>query len=406
MQRLFRAWLAVALTAIAIAASAQTPITLDDALRRARENAPAVIAARARIEEARSELVGASALFRDNPTAETSIGRRTGDGRDFRDRELQLSQNFELGGRRSIRIDRAEASIVRETAASAEIERAVVADAARAFVQTLAAQERMRLTERSREIARQLLDATERRHRAGDVPDLDVNAARIAAARADSDVLAAEAARAIALGDLRAALGLQQTEAITVVGDLRSRRPPSLAELLAQAAQRPELRVLAAERGIAEQDLRLGRSYTLPDLGARVAMQTEGGEDVVMAGIGVTIPLFQRGQELRAFATARARRAELELEAARLRIEAEVGGAFEAWQRAEEALTTLEQRALPAITDNEALSLRSYEAGQISLPELLVIRREILDAREAYIQRLLDAAEAAIEAEARAGALR
>ena len=56
--------------------------------------------------------------------------------------------------------------------------------------------------------------------------------------------------------------------------------------------------------------------------------------------------------------------------------------------------------------ENDALARRSFEVGQISLPELLLVRRELVDARLEYLNRLLEVAEAAIEQDAAAGVLR
>ena len=57
-------------------------------------------------------------------------------------------------------------------------------------------------------------------------------------------------------------------------------------------------------------------------------------------------------------------------------------------------------------TDDETLSRESYEAGQISLAELLLVRREILETRSDYLSHLLETAIAAADLEASAGVLR
>jgi len=64
------------------------------------------------------------------------------------------------------------------------------------------------------------------------------------------------------------------------------------------------------------------------------------------------------------------------------------------------------QATITALDDNEALARRSYEVGQIGLGEFLLIRRETLEARTAFVQRQLEAAQARIELEARAGVIR
>jgi outer membrane protein TolC len=53
-----------------------TSLTLEQALNRARTRAPALRAARARIEEARGRLQGASILLQANPVIEGTVGPR------------------------------------------------------------------------------------------------------------------------------------------------------------------------------------------------------------------------------------------------------------------------------------------------------------------------------------------
>ena len=65
----------------------------------------------------------------------------------------------------------------------------------------------------------------------------------------------------------------------------------------------------------------------------------------------------------------------------------------------------IELDALALVDENESLAQRSYEAGQISLADLLLIRREALELRHVFLSRLLEATQAGIHLEASAGAL-
>jgi cobalt-zinc-cadmium efflux system outer membrane protein len=109
---------------------------------------------------------------------------------------------------------------------------------------------------------------------------------------------------------------------------------------------------------------------------------------------------------VRAEARARAHRLELELEAARREVRREVSTAFEVYLQQKAAVEELARNALPVLEENESLSRESYEAGQISLAELLLVRREILETRNDYLSRLLDGAIAVADLEASAGVLR
>jgi outer membrane protein TolC len=58
------------------------------------------------------------------------------------------------------------------------------------------------------------------------------------------------------------------------------------------------------------------------------------------------------------------------------------------------------------LDESERLAVRSYELGQISLPDLLLVRREVAEARMAHVTHQTDAAVARVELESRAGMLR
>jgi cobalt-zinc-cadmium efflux system outer membrane protein len=116
--------------------------------------------------------------------------------------------------------------------------------------------------------------------------------------------------------------------------------------------------------------------------------------------------MFARGRDIQAAGLARAARLRAELAATRVRIGVQVQSAFEAYSRRLAALDALEADAVPGIDDNEVLATRSFEAGQIGLPELLLLRREILDTRSQYLETLLEVALARVDLESSAGLLR
>src|SRR5258707_2555307 len=99
----------------------EVTLTLEQALDRAKQQAPVILSAKGRIEEARGRLAGALVRFRDNPLVEFDAGPRFTPAGRIADAELGFSQNFELGGRRHARIAAAESGIARETATSEDV---------------------------------------------------------------------------------------------------------------------------------------------------------------------------------------------------------------------------------------------------------------------------------------------
>jgi cobalt-zinc-cadmium efflux system outer membrane protein len=116
--------------------------------------------------------------------------------------------------------------------------------------------------------------------------------------------------------------------------------------------------------------------------------------------------MFSKGQEQRAAGSARAARQRADLEAARARVQLEVRTAFDALGRRLAALRVLEADAVPGLDENEQLATRSFEVGQLALPELLLVRRELLDTRFQYLDALLEAALAKVDLDASAAMLR
>jgi cobalt-zinc-cadmium efflux system outer membrane protein len=375
-----------------------------DVLARAREQAPQVISGRLALEEVRARLRGASLRFQQNPELEAALGRRNADTNRFTDIELRVSQPFEPGSRRAARVASVNAAIEVGSADVDETIRLVVRAAAVAYYQGLHAAERERLWSAAVQFATGIEEAASRRFRAGDIAILDVNLARAARARARSEQESAGAAKAIAIGELQQLL--QIADSVELVGTLETSNDSDLPTLIQSALQRPELRGFEAAIREAEAEVQLGNTFSKPDYGLGGGYQREGGDRVVFGAITISFPMFAKGQEQRAVGSARAARLRAERDAARARVRVEVASRFRAYEQSLRSLQVLLTDALPSLDENETLSTRSFEVGQIGLPDLLLIRREILDTRFQYLDVLLEVALARIELHASASVLR
>jgi cobalt-zinc-cadmium efflux system outer membrane protein len=379
-------------------------MTLAEVLGRAREQAPQIVSARLALEETRGRLLGASLRFQTNPELAAGLGNRQGPGDRFTDFDIGVGQTLEPGSRRSARIEGAHAAIAQSSADIDETTRIVLRSAAAAYYRALHATERIRLLTATQELAARVHSVADRRFKAGDIAILDVNIARASLARVRAEREGAEAAKALALGELKQLLRLD--EDIAVDGPLAPGSEAELTVVLQAASQRPELRALEAGVQEAEAEQRLGRTFSKPDYGLDVRYSREEGDQIVFGGVKVTLPVFSKGQELRAIGAARATRLRTELEATRTRVQLEVRSAFEGYRRRLAAVRLLEAEAIPGLDENEALTTRSFDVGQLGLLELLLIRREILDTRSQYLDALLEAALARIDLDASAAVLR
>jgi len=386
-------------------AAAQTRVmALAEVLARAREQAPQIVSARLALEETRGRLAGASVRFQSNPQIDAAVGNRNGPTTRFTDFELGFGQGFEPGARKSARIAGANAAITQTSANAEEVTRTVLRLAASAYHRAVHATERIKLLNATDELASAVYSAADRRFKAGDIAVLDVNIARASSARVRAAREGAQASKSIALGELRQLLGLEGD--VDVEGSLSRPGETDLNAALQAAAQRPELRALEAGIQEAEAELQLGQSFSKPEYSLGVRYAREEGDQIVLGGMTVTLPMFSKGQEQRAVGSARAARLRAELDAARSRVTIEVRAAFDAYNHRLAAVRMLETDAIPGLDENEQLTARSFEVGQLGLPELLLIRREILDTRSQYLDALLEAALARIDLDASASILR
>jgi cobalt-zinc-cadmium efflux system outer membrane protein len=324
----------------------------------------------------------------------------------FTDVDVALSQEVELGGRRMSRMAGAQAGVEREIADSGEATRRLLREVAVSFSRALGAEERLRLLTGTEKLAQEFLQIADRRYRAGDIAVLEVNLARTSLARTRAELRVAGADLSGELGTLRVLLGMKPGESLAVAGELADRTAYEEKALMDSALDaRPDFKALEAELGEAESDVQLGNGFKWPDLGFTARYKKDAGDNVYQGGVKIMLPVFSRGQELRATGSARASRVRLEMEALQNAVQHEVSSAFETYQSRIEASQELERGALPSLAENENLAKRSYEEGEIGAAELLLIRRDSLETRLAYVANLLDAKLAEIELQFRAGVL-
>ncbi|MEZ4404267.1 MAG: TolC family protein [Kofleriaceae bacterium] len=393
--------LLVALVPSLALAQEPTGLTRARVIELARESSPSVRLAGAAVEEERADLIGARIFARDNPVLEAVAGPRWADETAI-DLEATLAIPIELGGKRRKRVAAAQASIDRATAAVVVDEQEAIARALRAYYEALHAQERLALANERKKLADQLLDAANSRLAAGDVAELEVNLAATEVARAESEALAEAAEVERARGELAITLGLDSPDEALVHGALGDRtafdavQPSERADIAAArvAVDEEEAAVVSAD------------AARFPDFNFRVTYAREdGGTDILLAGIAVTLPLFDRGQGERASARARVRRAELELQLTEEVVATEVEVATRAYRNSVAAVVKLEEDALPLVVRNEELSVTAYTSGKADVGTVILVRREALETRREYLDRQLEAALAGVELSRALGAL-
>lgn len=119
--------------------------------------------------------------------------------------------------------------------------------------------------------------------------------------------------------------------------------------------------------------------------------------DILLGGLAVSLPIFNRAQGERIEARARQDRARVEFAALEKTVATQRDAARASFAAAVAAVDILDTRALPLAAENEQLAQESYRAGKLDLPSLLIIRRDALATRATHLDRLRDAALAGVD---------
>ena len=388
-------FVSIAVLAVLAGAEPGSTISLERSVELALERSPGILSARAEVAAARARLEGAATLMRANPTVEGSFGpRRTPDG-SYTDLGVGLSQELEIFGQRGARIDAARA-LLASTEAALERQRVLVAAEVReAFAGRLAASRRLQVQDEALALAEEALRAAEARQRSGAASRIEVNAARSLLGRALRERATAVQRASVAEGALTILLGLDPAASVGLEGDLPVEipEPAPLAELVERAlSARPDVRAARHELEAAKAERRLAGREALPNPRVGVTYAEEGdiaGKTRVTQGVlAFDLPLFARNQAGRGVAAARTVQAEQALSALTRAVHTEVAIARSRATSAAMAAKAYAGGLLAGLEENMDLVNQAYRAGKVGFFELLVIRRETLDARIGYIDAL------------------
>jgi cobalt-zinc-cadmium efflux system outer membrane protein len=385
---------------------AQGPVTLEALLARAREAAPAVLVARSRIDETRSARTSASVRLQENPEIAGVVGPRWTEGPTRTDFSVGVSQFFETGRRRDSRIAMADADIDAAAAGADRELRDVLRETARGYYRLVSTIELTDVLAKVRDMTADIERIATRRFALGDVAALDVNVARAVRAESEAELASVQADLALQYGALAGLLGWPDLPAMGVARDAITLRDVDPAELAAGIATRPDLIALDALLRSAAAEQQLAAGLARPEFGLSMDFAREEGDSILMGGFVIRLPVFQRGHQQAEAASARLARLRLEREAIRMAAQAELDGSIAAYRHLRAALRALESDALSAAGENEQLGRRSYEAGQISLADWLLYRRQLVDVVRQHIEQKLQCALTLVDIDSLAGVMR
>ncbi len=396
-------------------------VSADDLIRRALSSSLELRAARLEADRARARLRQAG--LRPNPTLdfEQQSGVLNSPGESVT--TVGVSAPLELGGKRGRRIDLAQAELEIVDAEIADRERRLAADVHAVYVDALAAQRDLEITEGLDRLDMQTVRVVEARVTEGDAAPLELDLLRVELFRLRSRRTLVEGRLQATLLKLKTLAGIPLDHPIRVRGDLSVpllREPPATPQAAIEIAlrSRPDLRAALLAEEAAQAGLRLAKSLSVPDLTIKARYGTSRStfdnspvgvltdrDKLLSVGISIPIPLFNRNQGAKAEAVAMIAQARTRREFVEAALRAEVAGALSRYQAARLALAIFEPGVIVRSQQNIQAVRGAYEIGAFRVTELMAEQRRMLDAQREFTDTLAERYRALSDLEAAMGVI-
>jgi cobalt-zinc-cadmium efflux system outer membrane protein len=374
------------------AVSHSQTITLGAALQRALAASPRLTAAERDIGIARGQRIQAGALLNPELSYEqdNSFGSGIYRGTKSAESTLQISQLFELFGKRDARIAVGQASLEAAAIERKAVRLQILSETAIAFLSVLGLQRRIQILDDQVAAIDRLSPLLQRRVDAGASSPAETGRAEVAAALVKADRERTKSALSSARRELAILMGETTAKFAAVSGRLDvTGHPPSFNVVISAIEANPQLVRWTAVYAQRNAELLLARLKPYPDVRLAAGWRhfNETNDDAVRLTLSVPIPVFDQNQGNILSAQESLAKTRAEREANRNTLIVVAGRAYDSLQGALRELSILRELAIPkARAAADAIS-EGYGQGRYTL-------LEVLDAQASLAQALLRQQEA------------
>ncbi|PNU20469.1 TolC family protein [Geothermobacter hydrogeniphilus] len=304
---------------------------------------------------------------------------------------FSISQLLELGGKRDKRKQVARLGKELLDWDREAIRLDVFTAATKAYIEVVAAQQRVAQAEVLAELADAVRRAVRERVEAGKVSPLELtragveySAARLNSAKARRTLEAARKTLVSFWGATRAKFGKAS-------GDLKvAPGLPPFEQLLRTIDNNPDLARWQTELEQRRSERRLADAGAVPDLTVMVGVRNfqDTGDNALVAELAIPLPLFDRNQGGRKQATASYYRARHQRQEAKNRIEAALSVAYQQLRSAHDELRVLKKELLPGAEQAFEAANFGYREGKFGFLQVVDAQRTLFEVRGQYVDAL------------------
>ena len=365
--------------------------TLTEIVDLAMAHHPALAGAASVVEQSRGQQVAAAAY--PNPSISGSAGRGAirdpSTGVSILEHTVTVGQPVEWPAKRAARRQAANAGLAGAQAGLEETRLIVLADVKVAFYQLLLAQRDAEVAAQNLVTIEEVLRTVKIRVTAGEATPFEAIKANVEVQKARKEVSRTQNALLVVRVKLNTAAAGGLGKTFSIHGDFEPlRKEFDLESMTALAVKRhPTIQRLhrlleQAEQGVVEQ-----RESRIPNLTVQGSYHREAGDQSIVAGLSLPIPLWYRRQGEIQTALGVKHRIEAERRRAENDLESAVTESVQEARTAQEQIEVFEKGLLQQAEQALSIARVSFRQGAASLLELL-------DAQRVYRQTLLEYAQA------------
>ncbi|MHB0998475.1 MAG: TolC family protein [Armatimonadota bacterium] len=368
-------------------ASADTPVSLQQAVNMAIERNPNFQASKTDVEAAKANERGARALANLDITVTPGIAGNAGS-----DEVLSVVQPLEINGQRKIRSRIAQAETQAAEAVSKSAERDLILSVKQAYWDIAQAQSAVDLNIENVKLAESLYQSAVRQRDVGTAPGSQVIKSQVELTRTKQDLARAESDLLQAKSVLNTFLAHRPDTPIDI-SDKLVYKPLTLDTSAMPAtaeANRPEIQesqaVLLSRKG----EIDAAKALRRPDLALQLRQESFGGEGGL--GIGISLPLLDwgstRAERKRAEEAANAQ--QQRIEALRNSIAMDVDSALRDIRQSELLISQYQDGVLSQVEQLFEMAQKGFTAGATGYLDVLEAQRTLRSTKADYYTALAD----------------
>jgi cobalt-zinc-cadmium efflux system outer membrane protein len=365
--------------------------TLNQVAELALQHNPVMSGAEAVLEQSQGQRVTAGAYL--NPTVTGSAGhgsiRDPSTGVSITERMITVEQPLEWLGKRAARQRAADAGLAGALAGMEETKVILMAEVKVAFFQLLFAQQDAQLARENLKTVEDLVELVSARVGTREAPKFELVKATVELQKSKKDLARADNALLVARAKLNTVTGKALGERFAIQGEFETVRSGlELRVLMDQALNRqPALRRQQKVVEQAEFTIEQERASRMPNVAVIAQYHREAGDESIVAGLSVPLPIWYRRQGEIGTAMGTHRRAQAERDRFQQELEQTITQHFQEVRTTQAQMQVFEQGLLFQAKEAFDIAQFSFRHGATSL-------LEVIDAQRVHRQTLLEYAQA------------